>query len=185
MPSRRLAIAAGAALLVALLLVRGVPYLSQKREVIAATPTPNAIAAVSPIMLKPASQVCTGQVSYSPDSQIARFVTVGSPKEKGPPLMITADGPGYRAHARIPAGYPGTGTIESRLTPPEHSLIGEFCIHNAGHSQVVLAGTQEGRTVGRSYATVDGAVIPTQLSLTLRGADRASVLSRVGALLDH
>jgi hypothetical protein len=185
MPSRRVAIFAGVALLLALLLFRGIPYLTQQREVIASTPTPNAITAVSPIALKPRAQICTNQVTYNPDSQVARFVTAGAPQAKGPPLAISASGPGYRARSQVPGGYPGSGPVEVRLAPPNRSLIGEFCIRNSGRAQVVLAGTQEGRTVGRSIATVDGAQLPTQLSLTLRRAKGASVLDRAGSLLSH
>jgi hypothetical protein len=185
MPSRRIAIFAGVALLVALLLFRGVPYLTQKREVIASTPTPNAITAVSPIGLKPRSQICTNQVSFGPDSQVARFVTADPIQAKGPPLEITASAPGYRARAQVPGGYPGSGPVEVRLAPPKRSLIGEFCIRNAGRAQVVLAGTQEGRTVGRSVATVDGVLSSAQLSLTLRHGRNASVLARLGSLFDH
>jgi hypothetical protein len=144
MPSRRIAIFAGAALLLALLLFRGIPYLTQQREVIASTPTPNAITAVSPIALKPRSQICTNQVSYSPDSQVARFVTAGPLEPKGPPLAITASGPGYRAGAKVPGGYPGTGAVEVRLAPPNRSLIGEFCIRNAGRTQWCSPGRRRG-----------------------------------------
>src|SRR4051794_23176744 len=185
MSSRRVAIFAGVALLLALLVFRGLPYLTQTREVIASTPTPNAITAVSPIGLKARSQICTTQVTYSPESQVARFVTADPVQVKGPPLEITASAPGYRARAQVPGGYPGSGPVEVRLAPPKRSLIGEFCIRNSGHAQVVLAGTQEGRTVGRSPATIDGAQLPIQLSLTLRRAAGASVLSRLGSLLDH
>src|SRR5436190_17311669 len=118
MPYRRLAIFAGVALLLALLLFRGIPYLTQEREVIASTPTPNAITAVTPIPLKPRSQVCTSQVSYNPDSQVARFVTAGAVEAKGPPLAITASGPRYRARATVPGGYPESGPVEVRLAPP-------------------------------------------------------------------
>src|SRR5689334_18402936 len=138
MPNRRLVILAGAALVLALLLLRGIPYLTQKREVIASTPTPNAITAVSPIALQPRSQVCTNQVSYSPDSQVARFVTAGTADAKGPPLAVTASAPGYHARAQVPAGYPGSGPVEVRLVTPTHSVIGDFCIRNSGHTQVVL-----------------------------------------------
>src|SRR3954453_4849611 len=138
MRSGRVAIVAGVLLLVALLIGRGVPFLTQQREVTASVPTPNAVGAVTPIMLKPGSQVCSSLISYSADAQVARFVAVGDPKKPGPALTINADGPGYHQQAEVPAGYPGTGPVEVALNPPDHSLIGQFCIRNKGRKQAVL-----------------------------------------------
>src|SRR6478672_7750379 len=137
MRSGRIAIAVGLLLLLALLIGRGAPFLTQKREVTASVPTPNAVGAVSAIMLKPGSQVCSTLISYSHDAQVARFVAVGDPKQPGPALTINADGPGYHKQAEVPGGYPGTGPVEVALDPPAHSLIGQFCIRNTGTTQAV------------------------------------------------
>src|SRR3954454_587591 len=185
MRSGRIAIGVGVALLVALLVGRGAPLLTQKREVIASVPTPGAVGAVSPIELKPGSQVCTTLISYSPDAQVARVVAAGDPKTPGPPLMVNADGPGYHTTAQTPGGYPGTGPVEFALDPPKHSLIGQFCVRNKGKQTVVLAGTQEGRTVGRSVTLVDAQPTATQLSLTLHRTAQASVLARLGEMFRH
>src|SRR3954452_7506591 len=138
MRSRWGPVLAGAGLLLAVLLFRGIPYLTQQREVSSATPTPNAVGAVSPIMLKPRSQVCSTLVTFSPDSQVARVVAVGDAAKKGPALSVTASGPGYKASSPVPAGYPGTGPVEVRLKTPQKSLIGQFCVRNDGPAQAVL-----------------------------------------------
>ncbi len=185
MAERRGPIAFGIVVLVALLVLRGAPYLGHKREVVAAVPTPNAVTAVSPIPLAPHAQVCTKFVTYSPQSQVARFNLAGGPDQKGSPLVVNADGPGYHAEARVPPGYAPTGAAEVALRPPGHPLIGQFCVRNAGMTAVVLAGTQEGRTVGRSVTYLDAQQFPSQLSLTLREAKPAALGTRAGALLRH
>lgn len=183
--ARRVPVIFGVLVLVALLAIYGIPFLTQKREVIAATPTPNAVSAISPLTLAPGSKLCSSQVTFSPQAQVARFVAVGDPAKKGPPLTVTAFGPGYRAQAHVPGGYPGTNVIEVPIKTPDHSLIGTFCVRNAGKTQVLLAGTQEGRTVGRSDAEIDGTKALPQFSLTLHERKPAAIITRVGALFRH
>ncbi|HEX6713736.1 MAG TPA: hypothetical protein VF066_10135 [Thermoleophilaceae bacterium] len=185
MAERRLPIAFGVVLLLGLLAARGIPWLTHEREVIAATPTPNAISAVSPIGLEPRAQACTSPVTYSPQSEVARFVVRDKQKGGGPPLLITAHGPGYKTSAQLPGGYPGAGPAEVPLKTPRSSLLGEFCIRNMGDKKVELAGTEEGRTVGRTSTAVNGAQVSAQLSLTFRRAEPAALGSRIGALFRH
>ena len=185
MADRRIPIALGVALFVALLLIRGIPYLTQQREVIASTPTPHALNAVSPVPVKPGSTACMTQVTFSPQAQAVQFDAAGAAQQKTPPLVVTAKGPGYRASARVNGGRPGNGSIDVAIRPASHSLIGELCIRNAGRSQVALAGTTEGRTVGRSLTTVDGVLQVPQVSLTLHERAAASLGSRIGALFRH
>src|SRR5689334_20624421 len=125
---RRVVVGAGVVLLVALLLIRGIPYLAQQREVIAATPTPNAIGAITPVPLAARSTACMTQVTFSPQAQVARLVTAGTAGQKVSPLIFTAEGPGYRTTSRLPATYPSAGTVEVPIRPAKHPVIGQLCV---------------------------------------------------------
>jgi hypothetical protein len=182
---RRLVVAAGAALVLALLLIRGIPYLTQQREVIAATPTPNAVSAVTPVPLPSGSTACLTQVTFSPQAQVARFVTYGTPGAKVSPLVVTAAGGNYKTTSRLSATYPSIGTVEVPIRPAKRPVIGQLCIRNKGPHGITLAGTAEGRTVGRSLTGVDGKFQIAQVSLTLRSAKPAALGSRIGALFRH
>src|SRR3954452_18835544 len=186
MADRRIVIGFAVIVLVALLGLRAPSFLSQKREVIASTPTPNAVTAVTPVELKPGARACMQQVTFGPDSQVARVVAAGLKGGKQtPPLELTAAGPGYRYAHTIPGGYSAVAPIEAPLRAPNHSLIGQLCLKNRGPATVVLAGTTEGRTVGRSQTFIDGQLKSAQVSPTLRRANPSSLISRTSEVFAH
>src|SRR3954447_19040883 len=185
MASRRGVVTVGVLLFVGLLLLRGIPFLTEQREVIASTPTPRAVGLVSPLDLAPGSEVCQSPVTFSADSEVARVWAADNQRGSGPPLRLTATGPGYKATARAGGGYRAREAIDTLLRTPKHSLLGKFCIRNEGPGVASLGGTQEGRTVGRTVTTLDGGVQLTHLSLVLHRAEPASAGSRIGTLLAH
>jgi hypothetical protein len=178
------ALALGGALLVLAVaaLAVFVPYLSREREAVAGVPVPTPFAVQENIRLAPDQEVCLDAVAIDVDSEIAEFA-VTSKSKSGPPLLVSAEAPGYRAAAEVDGGYLSPDTIRVPLEPPPRSLLAEFCVANRGNRKVDLLGAHEPRTMSRVVARVDGADIPQDLTLRFLSEDYGSVFARLDTLV--
>jgi hypothetical protein len=161
-----------------------VPWATTKRTVVASTPVPPALFGVTPAPLKPGQNACMSQVTLDPMSQVAE-IGVNTSGKPGPPLDVVASGPGYRATARVPAGYTDTPALHFDMTPPRHALVGQICIRNAGHISMSLNGTTEFRTMGRPVLSIDKVQQPLDAQLKLYGRRQESYASQIGRIFDH
>jgi hypothetical protein len=161
-----------------------IPWATKDRVVLASTPVPPPIFSITPAPVKGGSLACMQQVTFDPHTQIAEIglTTGGRP---GPPLEITAEAPGYRARARIPAGYRNNPSIHFDLTPPGRSVLGQLCIRNAGRQTVSLDSTNEFRTPGRPALVIDGAEQTMDPKLIFYARGQRSYLERAGDILRH
>jgi hypothetical protein len=183
MASRRvLLIALSAFALVAAVL--WIPWATKSRVVTAATPVPAALVGYVPAPLPGGATGCMSSVTFSPQTQIGEIavVTKGKP---GPALAISAKATGYRASARVPAGYHDNDAIRFDLATPKDAVIGSLCIRNTGKQTVVLKATTEFRTMGRPQLSIDGTPQPMDPKLIFYERDRSSFLSRAGDILRH
>src|SRR3954451_4114869 len=125
MPRRALLVWGCALAVVALVL--WLPWATKERVVVAATPVPPPLFGITPAPLKGGSTACMQQVTFSPETQIVEIgVTTGG--KPGPPLAITASAHGYRASARIGAGYQDDPAVRFPLRAPSGAVIGQLCI---------------------------------------------------------
>jgi hypothetical protein len=184
-PSARVLALAAAMLLLALAVVDVfIPYLTRERETVAGVPVPTPFAVQENIRLRPGEEVCLDEVAMDVESEIAEFTVIGETKS-GPPLRVSATGPGYRAVARVQGGYGGPRPIHVPLEPPTRSLLAEFCVANRGRRTVHLLGTHEPRTASRPVARVDRREVAPDLSFRFLAEDSGDVVSRLGSLIDR
>jgi hypothetical protein len=180
---RALALAAALLFLAVATVAVFIPYLTRERENVAGVPVPVPFGVEENIRLRPGAEVCLADVAMDPDTQIAEFTAV-SGRRVGPPLRVSAAGPGYRASG-VSAGYSGREMVRVRLEPPTRSLFATFCVANGGRRKVDLVGTHEARTVSRPVASVNGREVAPDLSLRFLSEDSGSVLARMGSLIDR
>jgi hypothetical protein len=175
---------AALALLAVIAAVLWIPWAVKDRVVIAATPVPPPIFSITPAPLKGGSTACMQQVTFTPQTQIAEIglTTGGKP---GPPLAITATAPGYRATAKIAAGYHDDPAARFQITAPPRDVIGQLCIKNTGRTAISLNGTNEFRTLGRPTLVVDGVQQPEDAKLVFYARVRSSYASRIGEIFGH
>lgn len=161
-----------------------VPWATQKRGVIAATPVPAPLFGYTPAPLAGGQTACIQTVTFSPQTQIGEMalVTNGRP---GPALELTAKAPGYRATARIPAGYRDDVGVRFNLPTPAKPVIGDLCIRNTGRRTISLNGTTESRTMGRPQLVIGGAVQPSDPKLVFYARGERSYAGRAGEMLRH
>jgi hypothetical protein len=183
-PARVLALAAALLLLALAAVDVFIPYLTRERETVSGVPVPPPFAVQENIRLASDEEVCMGEVAIDVDSEFAEFTVIGETKS-GPPLRVSAAGPGYRAAARVDGGYAGPRTLLVPIEPPRRSLLGEFCVANRGRRKVDLLGTHEPRTASRPVARVDGREVPPDLTLRFLAKDSGDVVSRLGSLIDR
>src|SRR5206468_1451821 len=105
--------------------------------------------------------------------------TYGKP---GPAVDLTLGGPGYRAHALLPAGYADNAPQLVAFTPPRQPLIGRLCLRQRGRRPLQVLGTPESRA---AHAQVDGRRIALTPAVQLYEARDRTPLGRVGAGARH
>lgn len=162
-----------------------VPFLTQEREVVAATPQPPPLFEAAPVELLLGSQVCTAPLDLDRDTDVVRL-TAGR-YDSGTParlrVEVTAPG-GYRAERKFEE-YADGQPLSLPLPDPPRPVTGRLCVENEGPSAGLLAGTREGRSRGRLATTVAGAPSDTELVVTLLERRPASLASRAGEVADH
>ena len=161
-----------------------IPWATQERVITAATPVPPPMFAISPAPLKGGSTACLDQVTFDPRTRIGEIglTTGGKP---GPPLDITASAPGYRATAKIAAGYRDDPAARFTIDAPPGPVLGTLCIRNAGRTTVSLNGTNEFRTMGRPALAIDNVHQPLDAKLVFYDSVQVSYAARVGEILSH
>jgi hypothetical protein len=185
---RRALLAAGA-VLVAGAVALGLPWLTERRAVVTATPSPPALYLLTPVSLPPGSRACLSPVVVPRHSGLVRF-GLHAPPGGAPPLRVVARGGGWSSMGSVAAGH-GTGSVTVPLRPPVRDVLAAVCVVNAGRSPVGLDGTIEPRraitTVDgrRAHVVVDGHRLPAAVALTLQEGAGRSIAARVGDVLDH
>jgi|SRR5271166_2934517 len=178
------ALAAAAMLIGALLWFR--PYLTHPHVSYSAVPTPTALTTANQYELAPGQQACMTAISVEPTSRAAQFQVhpVGAGARGGPPVELELVGAGYRSVSELAGGYPG-GLATIAITPPRHSLIGNACFIDRGHTNVVLIGSAEARTVTQSSTTLAGTAVVGDIALSFLDTHPHSLLGRAPTIFAH
>jgi hypothetical protein len=161
-----------------------IPWFTEDRGVLASTPVPPPLYGLLPVKLAPGQTACLSQVTFSPRGQVAELSLVPGAMP-GPPLAVTASAPGYHATAQIPAGYKDDYAYRFPIAPPAHSVIGQFCVRNAGSHPMSVNTTNEFRSMGRPSMTIDGALQTSQMHLSFYERKPSSYADRITDIFSH
>lgn len=176
------AIAALAFVIVALAV--WLPWATEERAAITATPTPTPYADITPIVLRPGQRACESLVAFEPATRAATVLSDGHQAD-GPPLRIVARADGWRSSGTVEGGYGGFAQLQVPLDPPPAPAIGEVCVENVGDRRARLQGTTEGRVHTRSETSVDGEPIEARMALVLSEGEHRSLADRPQQILDR
>jgi len=162
------------------------PFLVRSRAVIAGVPAPGALFNVTDFRVPKGGRACMNSVTVTPQSRLAAFVLRPGEitSQGGPPLEVTLGAPGYTSSATVPGGYPGGG-VQLPITPPTRALVATICFANRGSGAVLLAGTDEPRTISRPKVKIDGRWVAGDIALTFYDVGDQSLTARLGALFSH
>jgi hypothetical protein len=171
-------------------LVKAVPYLTEGRPAVWATPTsePYTAAQLSPVTVPARRQVCVDGMPWAPDARYVQLrVLPGVRPARAPELGVEATGPGYRATGTVPAGLRQNDQAIARIAPAPRELSGRLCVTNRGARALALYGVgRQGRLAAPVEMTVAGReVADRQLSVTLLSNPDQSLIGRMGDVLDH
>jgi hypothetical protein len=185
MPRR--AVILGAAVFAVAALAWYVPYLTEKRDVVAATPgTQPFFEPIAPIGLEPhGGRACAQPVTIGPEAQVARF-RIGTHGRPGPRLRLELSGSGYRYARDVPAGYGDAELLSVPVSPPPRTLATRACFVNLGARDAAIFGTAENRTSSLPATTVDGVTRQQpDIALAFFERERRSILARVPESLER
>ncbi len=173
-----------AAVAVAVALALFVPYLTDDRALVASTPTPRAVFSVEFVEVKEDERLCVTGVTIPPEAEQVRFqaLTYGRP---GPPLTVELRALGYVERARVRGGYPDETVQAVAIEPPSSARIGRICMTNDGRAKLGFVATAEARSMSRSVTLVQGDEQDQDVYLAFYERDEASVLDRLGAIVDR
>ncbi|MDO8210013.1 hypothetical protein [Conexibacter sp. CPCC 206217] len=165
-----------------------IPWLTDARQYVAATPapTPSSPLVYAPVALPPGGELCMAPVTLPPDGRVLQLRTT-TPQAQGPPLSVRVSGPGgYRASARLADGFSGD-VIAFELAPPPRALSGgRVCVTNDGRRRVPLIGSTEVFTASaRPAAVLDGRPLAQKVALAFYTTADNGLVHHLGALLDH
>jgi len=162
------------------------PFLTRSSQPVTEVPAPSALFVLSEFPVPAGQQACEDSVTVTSDSRLVTFqLRPAKPTPTGgPPVGLTLSGPGYRASAVVPGGYPG-GSVTLPITPPPRDLIATACFVNLGVKKVLLDGTTEGRTVSRPALEIAGRPTAGDVALSFQDNRSVSVLGELGVLFGH
>jgi len=179
-------LAAAGALLALVVLAGFVPWLLRDRPAVASTPIVRPPSVIAELQLRPGRTACVSDVLLTPDAGEVAVEVTRAPSAAGPPLVVTAQGTGYRAQGRIAGGYDPRSALEIAVMPPRREIGGgRLCVRNAGRADVWFLGTVEERALSTQRTSIDGRPARVQLAVTLQAREDRSLLARTGQLLDR
>jgi hypothetical protein len=165
---------------------RIVPALLEDTTATSSTPVRRELNGDVRLSMRAGQRACLSAVPFDRDSRVAQLAArrVASP---GALVRLTAGAPGYRARAQVHLVAHADRFYKPELSvplqPPPRSVVGSFCVTNAGPGRVELVGTADPRALTRTAATLDGAPQKMAFSLTLFDARRRSTLARTNDLV--
>jgi hypothetical protein len=186
----RSGVLAGAlALFLAWFVVKAVPFLTEGRPAIWATPTalPFQPDRLKPVTVPARGRACIDGVEWAPEARYVSVAVLPGVHRRTEEIGVEARARGYRANGVI---GPGLGQNErgyARIAPAPREVTGSVCIVNRGGGPLALFGVPKG---GREQAavnvTIDGReVADRQLSITLLTDPSQSTLGRFGTVVGH
>jgi hypothetical protein len=181
--SRPFLIAAAAVLVVGVVFAF-VPFLTRERAVTTATPVPDPVSPLESLKLQPRARVCVNSIPFTPDASRVRML-IGQLHGPPQPLQLSVRAAGLDETNPVAPRYAASTPIVVGFTPVARASFGTVCLRNVGDRAVNAGMTSDPRNISRSQATLDGKPYGNHVPVTLFAAKRASLLSRVGAIVNH
>jgi hypothetical protein len=177
------------ALLAAWFLVKAVPFLTEGRPAVWATPTSRPFSAqqLFPVAVPAGRRACVTGMPWGPQARYVQLEVLPGVRNRTPPLTVEASGPGYRASGAIAGGLKQNAKGVARIAAAPRELTGSVCVLNRGTRPLELFGVStQGRQVAPVRMTVAGRdVKDRQLSITLLSNPDQSLIARMGDVLGH
>jgi hypothetical protein len=161
-----------------------VGFLTEKREVVAATPSPRPVFEVSLVGVPPLKELCIADVTIPGDARQLRFHVLTRAR-RGPAIDVALRAPGYDERLTVPGGYADRTLISAPMNPPAEASLGEVCLRHHGSAPIELVGSQEERTKSRPESSVGATVLDADTYLAFYANGPASALDRAGEIVDH
>ena len=142
-----------------------VPHL-KSRIVNTGVPVPQPLLQLTYITVPARGEACMDQVAVEPGSQVALFFAQTPDGRPGTALRFTMRGDSYAQRYDVPAGW-AAEQLEVPFEGPRRSLLATVCIRNPGDRDILIKGTNEGRTLSRPHLTINGKPTPTEGEFSL------------------
>jgi hypothetical protein len=157
-----------------------VPFLTKKRDIPAAVPSPPPLVATSVDDLRAGQTLCMSDIAISAESEQMRF-KVGTYHRPGPPLAVTVTGSGYRAAANVPARFADNATVAVAISRPPGSRLVTVCIRNRGRHKIAFYAAAD-RAESRASVFVAGKRVLATPTLTFNERKPSSVARQAGVI---
>jgi hypothetical protein len=178
--ARTAAIAAVVLFLIALPF-SGVPFVFEKRQSIAASPSLSGFAANKNIRVRGGERACVSPVPFDRPTQVAQFLIAPQKRGRQSPLEVTASAPGYVSTASLERWTPGA--VQFAIAAPRGYAEGQVCLLNRGRRTIELVGTDEPRSQTFAATRVDGKPQTADAALLLLPREQQSLADHFGSLL--
>jgi hypothetical protein len=177
----RTAAIAAVVLMLLVLPFSGVPFVFDKRQSIAASPSLSGFFSAKNIRVPADKRACIGPVPFDRPTQIVQVLVAAPPRGKPSPLRFTASAPGYSSTASVDRYSPGA--VQAPIATPPRYVEGQVCVLNRGLRPIALVGTDEPRSQTFAGTTVDGKLQKVDAALILLPANQQSLADHFGSLL--
>jgi hypothetical protein len=157
-----------------------VPFLTKKRDIPAAVPSPPPLVATSLDDLPAGRALCMSRIAISAESQQMRF-KVGTYHRPGPPLALTVTGSGYRAAANVPGRYADNAALAVAIPRPPGSRLVTVCIRNRGRHNIAFYAAAD-RAKSRARVSVAGKRVVATPTLFFNQRERSTVAGQAGTI---
>jgi hypothetical protein len=171
--------------------VKAVPFLTEGRPAIWATPTSSPFSAgqLVPVAVPAGERVCITGMPWGPQARYVELQMLPGVRARTPPVAVEATGPGgYRATGTIAAGLRQNEKGVARIAAAPDEVTGTLCATNRGRRALSLYGVpKQGRFVvpGVRMTVAGEPVLDRQLSVTLLSSPDQSLIGRMGDVLWH
>lgn len=176
------AVVLGAAVIVVVALVAFVPFLDQRRDVLAASPGPPAMFRLTTVEIAPQHRLCLDHFALGPRTQVLRM-SPGTFRRPGPRLNFEISPAGFPPQRVTVAGYADNAALALPIDAPPHAVAGRICVTNVGRHSVVFPATNELRSMSRTESRVDGALQNSDVSFSLLERRPGSIAGRFGDVM--
>jgi hypothetical protein len=182
-----------AAFVVAFTVAIAVPFVTKKRDIPAAVPSPSPLVATALDVVPGGGRLCMNDVAISAETQQMRF-KLGTYHRPGPPLAASVRGASYRGAGTVAPGYADNATLAVDLPRPGQSQLVTVCIRNRGSRKVAFYAAAD-RAESRAGVFIDGKRVVATPTLTFNERKPVTLAERAGvtagriavfrAFLDH
>jgi hypothetical protein len=157
-----------------------VPFVTNKRDIPAAVPSPVPLLETSLDVLRPGQRMCMSDIAMSAESDQVRLRagTYGLP---GPPLAVSVRGQDYHAEGAVGAGYADNAAVSANVPAPPSGRLVTVCVRNSGAHKVAFYAAADRAESHAAVFVAGKRVVPTP-TLSFNERSAVSVANRAGVI---